>query len=147
MIAEWWSWFYLIPDWIPEGFSASEIPVQMISYEETIGMWRNEAQEKIRLFVVSRHGGMHPYAPAGMHKEVQVNGEPAILICGRFAPTSPDRPSTSRQWDETLGYQLSWSLEDAVYTLETFGPYISAEDLIRMAESMKTATAWTPAPP
>lgn len=129
---------YLSPDWLPEGFSATEIPGPGYSYEESIGMWSNEAEETIRLFMVPQTGGARPYAPPGMYREVQVNGQPAILIYGRLAPNSAENPQALRQWDETLGLQLTWSLNDnVIYTLETLGQYVTEQDLIRMAESMK----------
>ena len=130
-----WTVGYLSPDWIPDEFSAIKIPAEMSSHREVIGMWGNSAQETIRLFGVPQAGGMHPYAPEGMYEEVRVNGEPAILIHGRLALKKPGE--NSRKWDETLGLQLSWAIDEAVYTLETFGPYLSEQDLIRMAESMK----------
>ena len=80
---------------------------------------------------------MRPYAPVGMYEEVQVNGLPAILIHGRFTLPSSENPNAQRKWDETLGLQLHWMLGKFVYTLETFGAYVSESDLIRMAESMK----------
>jgi len=135
----------LSPDWTPEGFSALEVPEDWIAYEKNIGMWSNDAQEKIQLFAVPISGGMHPYAPAGMYEEVRVNGEPAILIHGRLALTDPKNPTARRKWDESLGFQLSWTIEEAVYTLETFGPYLSKSDLIRMAESMKVVP-WSQVP-
>ena len=147
MEGELWELDYLSPTWLPEGFYAAGAPRTMISYEETLGFWSNDNQQNIRLFVVPRHGGMHPFAPAGMYEEVQVNGEPAILIHGRFALIDPDRPTANREWDETLGLQLSWSWGVSVYTLETFGEYLSKSDLIRMAESMESDTPWISATP
>jgi hypothetical protein len=128
---------YLSPDWIPDGFSAAEIPGPGYSYEDSIGMWRNDTQESIRLFVVPQTGGARPYAPPGMYKEVRVNGQPAILVVGRLAPNPPENPQAQREWDDALGLQLTWSRKDSIYTLETLGPYITEHDLIRMAESMK----------
>lgn len=139
---ELWLLDYLSPTWIPQGFYAVEPPRIMISYEETLGFWSNDAQQNIRLFAVPREGGMNPYAPVGMYEEVKVNGEPAILIHGRFALTDPDRPTANREWDETLGLQLSWNWGESVYTLETFGEYLTESDLIRMADSMKSDTPW-----
>jgi len=72
-----------------------------------------------------------------MYEEIDINGQPAILIFGRLAPNSSENPQAQREWDETLGLQLSWSIKDSLYTLETVGTYVSANDLIRMAESMK----------
>jgi len=128
----------LSPDWIPEGFSATTIPGPGYSYEDSLGMWSNESQETIRLFVVPREGGARPYAPPEMYKEVRINGQPAILVFGRLAPNSSQNPQAQRKWDETLGLQLTWSVEDSIYTLETLGSYVTEQDLIRMAESMKT---------
>lgn len=128
---------YLAPDWIPEGFSATTIPGPGYSYEESIGMWSNDTGETIRLFVVPTEGGARPYAPPGMYKEVQLNGQPAILVYGRLAPNSPEHPQAQRKWDETLGLQLTWSIDDGIYTLESLGSYVTEQDLIRMAESMK----------
>jgi hypothetical protein len=124
------------PSWIPEGFQAIEHPLDnSSSYEATIGFWSNAAGEKIRLYFVGRSGGMRPYAPQGMWEEVSVNGQPAIVIHGRFTTTSSENPQTPRKWDETLGLQVHWVIEKYVYTLETYGPYVSEQDLIRMAES------------
>jgi hypothetical protein len=134
---------YLLPNWIPDGFSATKIPGPGYSYEESIGMWSNENQETIRLFAVPKAGGARPYAPPGMYREVRIHDQPAILIYGRLAPNSAENPQAQRPWDETLGLQLSWSVEASIYTLETLGPYVSEDDLIRMAESTKKI----PAPP
>jgi hypothetical protein len=137
---------YLAPDWIPEGFVPIQIPGPGYAYEDSIGMWSNEKGETIRLFVVPKTGGARPYAPPGMYEEIQMNGQPSILIFGRLAPNSSENPQAPRQWDETLGLQLSWSIGDAIYTLETLGPYVSADDLIRMAESMQTVPGQTTPP-
>lgn len=95
------------------------------------------------LFVIPQSGGARPYAPPGMHKEVRVNGQPAILVLGRLAPNSPENPHAQRVWNKTLGFQLTWSGKHYIYSypVETLGPYVSEHDLIRMAESMKKAPA------
>lgn len=135
---------YLVPDWIPAGFAPTQIPGPGYSYENSIGMWSNDTEETIRLFAVPKAGGARPYAPPGMYKEVEVNGQPAILIYGRLAPNSPANPQAQRKWDKTLGLQLSWSLGEGVFTLETLGPYVTEEDLIRMAKSMKRGSSESP---
>ena len=135
---------YLVPDWIPEGFSPTQVPGPGYSYENSIGMWSNDNQETIRLFAVPKSGGARPYAPPGMYKEVEVNGQPAILIYGRLAPNSPANPQAQRKWDKALGLQLSWSLGEGIFTLETLGPYVTEADLIRMAESMKRGSSESP---
>lgn len=148
VIVQMWYHADLSPDWIPDGFSATRIPGPGYSYEDSIGMWSNDKHETIRLFVVPKSGGARPYAPPGMYKEVHVNGQPAIMVFGRLAPNSAENPQAQRQWDETLGLQLAWSVRYSIYFLETLGPYVSEGDLIRMAESMKQVPApeETPAP-
>lgn len=131
---------YLSPDWLPEGFSAGQIPGPGYSWEESIGMWSNDAGETIRLFVVPETGGARPYAPPGMYKEVQINGQPAILVYGRLAPNSAENPQAQRKWDKALGLQLTWRIKDSIYTLETLGSYVTEQDLLRMAESMKPSS-------
>lgn len=141
VIQLWYHDAYRSPEWIPDGFSATTVPGPGYSYEDSVGMWSNDKRETIRLFVVPKSGGARPYAPPGMYEEVYIHNQLAILVFGRLAPNSSENPQAHRQWDETLGLQLSWSVEDSIYTLETLGPYVSADDLIRMAESMKNVAA------
>jgi hypothetical protein len=72
-----------------------------------------------------------------MYKEVQINGQPAILVYGHLAPSSAENPQVQRKWDKTLGFQLTWKVRGGIYTLETWGQYVAEGDLIRMAESME----------
>jgi hypothetical protein len=89
---------------------------------------------------------MRPYAPQGMWEEVSVNGQPAILIHGRLATTSAENPQTPRKWDKTLGLQLYWDTGKYMHVLETYGPYVSEKDLIRMAESAQRFPVIYPTP-
>jgi hypothetical protein len=85
-----------------------------------------------------------------MWEEVRVNGQPAILIHGRLATTSAENPQTPRKWDETLGLQLYWDTGKYIHVLETYGAYVSEQDLIQMAESAQEYSPWqlipTPTP-
>ena len=132
-----WEFSFLSPEWIPGGFSPVPLPAQMIAYEETIGMWADDASETIRLFAVPKAGGMHPYAPPETFEQLTVKGTPAILIRGHYRTTSTEDPHGSRPWDETLGLQLYWAEGNSVYALETFGSYVTPADLVRMADSMQ----------
>jgi hypothetical protein len=124
------------PKWIPDGFSSIDIPSEMTAYEQTIGLWSNMSNERIRLYIVPQAEGMHPFAPPGEYEEVSVSGNPAILIHGRYTPTSSESPQSERPWSEDLGFQLSWPSHGSMYTLETFGTYLAQAELIRMAESV-----------
>jgi hypothetical protein len=125
------------PEWMPAGFSSAAPPAQMLAYEQTLGLWTNNLEDTIRLFVAPKAGGMHPFAPPETYEEVKINGAPAIIIRGHYRPTSPQDPQADRPWDEALGLQLYWTVGSSVYSLETLGPYVEATDLIRMAESMQ----------
>lgn len=138
------SYSLYIPTWIPDGFEDIENLHDMMFWDSTIWMWSNEVEEDIRL---SLAGGMRPYAPQGMWKKVHINGKPAILIYGRLALTSPENPTATRKWDKSLGLQLYWDMGKYTHILETYGPYVSEQDLIRMAESADELPRWpTPTP-
>jgi hypothetical protein len=141
-----WRFGYVSPSWVPEGFSPAEPPSEMRAYEMTMGLWVNGARQTIRLFAVPQAGGMHPYAPPETYKEVRIKDRPAILIHGRYAPTSLEDPQAERLWDDSLGLQLYWPEGGTVFGLETFGAYVAASDLIRMAESMETVQEFGPMP-
>jgi len=81
-----------------------------------------------------------PVAP-GSYKEVQVNGKPAILVRGDwdylqrgFVPLEETRQEFVSRWDRDAGLQLYWPDGDVMYHLYAWQD-VSAEDLIRMAES------------
>lgn len=92
-----------------------------------------------RMEMEHESGGMHPYAPVGMYEGVLVTDQRAILIRGHLVLKQPGEKA--RKWDETLGLQLHWTIGEYVYALETFGPYLTKQDLIRMAESMEALPA------
>ena len=50
-----------VPAWIPDGFTSTEVPREMTPYEQTLALWINDSQEKIRLFHVPIASGMRPY--------------------------------------------------------------------------------------
>jgi hypothetical protein len=60
-------------------------------------------------------------------EEVEVNGQPAALVAGTWS-------ADTGRWDNQSALTLSWLKGDAMYQL--YSPGASAEDLIRMAESI-----------
>jgi hypothetical protein len=85
-----------------------------------------------------------PVAP-GSYKEVQVHGQPAVLVQGDWdlpgmiSEVPPNRKVDSNgqveaKWDKKKGVQLHWLDGEVMYSLYG-GPNVSAEDLIKMAES------------
>ncbi len=83
-------------------------------------------------------------APRRRWKVVHFRDVTAILVQGGF--NWNDLPSameweagkTTLKWDDHLGYSLYWHEDGIAYTLWTYdAPDISADDLIRMAESFR----------
>lgn len=84
-----------------------------------------------------------PVAP-GSFEEVEVQGEPAVLVRGDwnwrvYQVVVVEGEPTARgfEWDEQNGLSLYWTDGDVAYLLWTYNPAVSAEDLIKMAESAK----------
>lgn len=77
-----------------------------------------------------------PVAP-GSYKEVQVHGQPAVLVRGDWDfpwRTGPTQQKTEFKWDKKLALQLYWVDGEVMYQLYTPAK-VSVEDLIKMAES------------
>lgn len=134
-----------VPEWTPEGFSLLQDTVRPPNFPtwDIWLYWSNSQNEQIELFATEMQLAIH--VPRGMWEEVSVNGLPAVLVRGDFPwrqlppPDSPEwNTGFELTWDKNAGYQLTWTQEGAWFRLRTFGQYLDKEDLIRMAESMRT---------
>jgi hypothetical protein len=135
-----------IPVWTPDDFSLSSdvvwpptFPVWTLSLN-----WSDSQNNYINLFVHQGEGG-EIRVPRGAWKEVSVNGLPAVLVRGNFPwrqmppPESPEwETGVELTWDKNAGIRLIWNQGGARYQLEIHGDYLDEDDLIRMAESMRT---------
>lgn len=77
----------------------------------------------------------------GSYEEVQVNGQPAVLIRGDWEqpPAPSEMPADGKwesEWDKDLGLHLYWVNGEGLYSLST-NANITVEELIKMAESAK----------
>lgn len=145
---------FLVPTWAPEGFvfNGTVCGVDPISdfaslawkgREETayIGMTIQNLRWYDRVANTYRIGPAavwEPVAP-GSYKEVQVNGQPAVLVRGDWEYPAvvsklPSAGELEAKWDKKLGLRLYWVDGEQLYYLYTRAD-ISAEDLIKMAES------------
>ncbi|HEU0291105.1 MAG TPA: hypothetical protein VFR47_00110 [Anaerolineales bacterium] len=84
-----------------------------------------------------------PVAP-GSFEEVEVQGDPAVLVRGDwnwrvYQVVVVEGEPTARgfEWDEQNGLSLYWAEDDVAYLLWTYNPAVSADDLIKMAESAR----------
>jgi hypothetical protein len=100
--------------------------------------WFNIASQK---YEVGSPSTMVPVAP-GSYKEVQVHGQPAVIVRGDWewpwltehAAEQAVDGKLELKWDKQRALQLYWVAGDVLYHLYTSAD-VSAEDLIRMAES------------
>jgi hypothetical protein len=119
-----------LPTWVPEGFKMSTSV--RISYfpggppHSSITWYGSDPNVgNIELVISDRHVNWE--VDTDSVEEVEVNGEPAALVAGTWS-------ADTGQWDNQSALTLSWLKDDAMYQL--FSPGASAEDLIRMAESI-----------
>jgi hypothetical protein len=99
--------------------------------------WFNMATQK---YEVGPAYLLSPVAP-GSYKEVQVNGQPAVLVYGDWdifaaLPKANATRKAEAKWDKKLGLQLHWVEGEILYSLYA-RENVSVEDLIRMAESTR----------
>ena len=131
------------PTWAPPGFAmVDEIsyPPQLPYDMVTIG-WKNESEDWIWFHTSFADWDPEVKAPPGAIEVFEIGEHPAILVDGKCG--FPDleelkglEPGSTFQteWDDTAT-RLTWKGDGVIYTLEAYGSYASADDLIQMAES------------
>jgi hypothetical protein len=96
--------------------------------------WFNMASQEYEVGAASI---LSPVSP-GSYEEVEVNGQPAILVHGSWEDPwnmgPPPEGTWELKWDKRRGLQLYWVEGEVLYYLNTLAD-VSAEDLIRIAES------------
>jgi hypothetical protein len=149
---------FQVPTWAPDGFTFDNSICGIDQTSDFAGLywkgadqysgisimlgnlrWFNMASQE---YEVGPASTMLPVAP-GSYEEVHVHGRPAILVRGDWEypwgteDVVPEVPGKRElKWDERRGLQLYWVEGEVLYHLNTWAD-ISAEDLIRMAESAR----------
>lgn len=149
---------FQVPTWAPDGFTFDNRICGIDTTSDFAGLsWKGADQysgisitlRNLRGFNVASQeyevgsgSTMFPVAP-GSYEEVQIRGKPAILVRGDWEypwgteDIVPEVPGTRElEWDERRGLQLYWVEGEVLYYLNTFAD-VSAEDLIKMAESAR----------
>lgn len=135
-----------VPEWYPEGFSLSQDTVRPPIYPLWVITltWSNRQNDQIVLHAFGVSEG-EIRVPRGMWEEVRVNGLPAILIRGDFTYNELPPPDTLERgeeveltWDKNAGIQLIWNQGGARFILQALGNFLDENELLRMAESMRT---------
>jgi len=134
------------PTWAPEGFVLAD-PMYISPWSEKTlsAYWKSQdggnpigVSLNYRWFLVPGTNmsqlesvSTEPVAP-GSFEKIQVWGNPAVLVRGDF-----DWRRQPLEWNEQNGLSLYWTDGNVAYLLWTNNPAVSAEDLIRMAESAR----------
>jgi hypothetical protein len=118
-----------LPVWTPEGFALQDevevvLPAESSQYATVILTWQNEAEEMITLQASVNAEAGAQLSGAGTVEQAQVNGQPATLT--RLGLKSAPRRLS-----------LNWDQNGVTYTLAVGGGVLSAEELIKMAESLQ----------
>jgi hypothetical protein len=146
-----------IPTWLPEGYECDA--VSLLGNWETekwafIGWRGTSVSGYIQLIANSTRwwntqkyvvGPTYTYQPVapGSYREVQVNGQPAVLVRGDWDWVHWSEADFLQQdlpikvsWDKKASIQLYWLDGEWLYRLIA-SPDISSKDLIRIAESLR----------
>jgi hypothetical protein len=117
---------FSMPAYIPDGFHFSDDVVIAQSKSWIAMTWRGEGGELELL--VQQNWDMTIPAGVDSAKEIQINGQPAILIRGVW--------DKNGKWDNTIKeVQLYWRKHELIYTL--ISDVLGNEELLRIAESIK----------
>ena len=152
---------FTFPSWAPEGFTTGDrINIFPWSEKSLSAFWDSQdGGGPIGIFLDYRwrwvgpganpmfeYISTWPVAP-GSFKEVKVRGHPAVLVRGDWdwrrhvveGETTELESNTGPElhWDEQNGLSLYWTESDVAYLLWTYNPAVTAEDLIKMAESAR----------
>ena len=153
---------FQVPAWAPDGFHVDDkiCGINRMSDYASLYWEGKDPYSGINLWISNRRGFnmatqkyeiwpaaiWQPVAP-GSYKAVQVHGQSAVLVRGDWDlppvvyEVPPGRePDANGQieakWDSKKAVQLHWVDGDIMYSLYA-GTNVSAEDLIKMAESAR----------
>jgi hypothetical protein len=133
----------MVPTWAPQGFEPSfkytdVVPTMSIHY-----FWYTPGGQTITMYaspVNPNFDELSAWVHTGTAEAVTINGNPGVLIrggCGFVSPPQPlDSGVVERVWDDNFN-ELKWRDSGVTYDLITLGPAVSADDLVKMAESAR----------
>lgn len=119
-----------VPGWSPEGYVLQE-QVDWLGNSIILTWDTEQADNRIWLLIGSvdtLSSRPLPIGPGGAH-EVSIDDTPAVLEQGAW-------DEETGQWVSGQGLALRWQRDDTYYFLFTFSNEVTADELIRMAESI-----------
>ncbi len=133
-----------VPTWAPEGFEphfmyTDVLPMMSISYDwhgvsvvGGISMYSSPVNTEFDSLTTEAH--------TKTAESVKINGNPGLLIRGGCGFASMPEPDISgfveRVWDDNIN-RLIWRANGVNYNLYSISPEVSAQDLVRMADSAR----------
>jgi len=148
-----------VPTWAPSGFILDDKICHVDQLSDFANLYWRSTEKKSFLSLMARNlRGFNistqkyeigpamiwgPVAP-GSYKEVQVHGQPAVLVHGdwdlprvMFEEAPPDQElNVEAKWNKKLAVQLYWVDGEVLYYLYA-DANIPAKELIKMAESTR----------
>lgn len=132
-----------LPSWVPEDYVLDEQIAIANSKEWVMLTWSDPSGSEITMLVEREYSGYSIPVGADSGEEIQINGQPALLIRGGW--------DSQHQWDPQRGMAIYWILDGHHYRL-LYAEYDSfhnelrpitadteaiMQQLIRMAESIQ----------
>lgn len=133
-----------LPTWVPDGFELVEsMPPPATPHSWVYLHWTDAAMNLIYVTAAPAPTEFATgIAPEGSLEVLEINGRDALLIRGGCAFPDPEELVGLRsgtpfrtEWVETMA-SLTLRDDSTEYWLMIAGPYATAEDLVRMAESI-----------
>jgi hypothetical protein len=138
-----------IPSWMPNGFTWDG-KVELFDWSKGDIVWKNDGGGMIELDFKSlkywnpaiqgysvKEPSTPPVAP-GSFKEVQINGQSAVLVLGDWVlPSGAQTGKVDLKWDKRASIMLIWGFKDIQYRLWTSYSSVTAEELIHMVGSAR----------
>ena len=131
-----------LPAWVPEGYTLNEQAAIANSKDWIMLTWRSPNGSEIIMMVEREYTGYNIPAGVDSSQEIQINGQPALLIRGNW--------DSQHQWDPQRGIAIYWikdghdyrliysqrgSAHNEIKPVEGYMESITAE-LVHMAESI-----------
>ena len=98
-----------MPAWVPEGYTLDENVGIANSNDWVSLIWTNSENSEIEMLVEQKYTGYDIPAGENSSEEIQINGQPALLVRGFW--------NEQHEWDPQRGISIGWEKEDHFYRL------------------------------
>jgi len=121
------------PTWVPQGFTLDEDAGIANSSSWISFVWTSPNRTEIEMLIEQDHAGYSIPAGEGSSEEIEVNGEPALLIRGFW--------NGNHEWDSRRGLLLIWDKDGHSYRLNYFERGSIHNEIVPIEGDMDTIVA------